>query len=465
MDYLPQFGQNVDTQDVSGIPTDDATAQLMLKRRLAQADLLKGTEMPQGQMVSGHYVAPSWTQYLANAVGKYQGGQQEKQAMQGYQEYQTGKQKKLAAALDTLNEDTKPKPITEQSSYQIQVPNGQMPQTENIGGMQPYQSGIKTIDVPMSKITGYEPRTAAERDAAMYKFAVATQNPELMSKVAFNRIDKMDAADVLKAQHEYDYLIHKRDRGEKLTDTENANLFALNKLAQEQQFTAKQNALQRGVTMRGQDMTAANQPLVAVLDTNGNPTYVPRNQAVGKTPYNVNKPAMTEDQAKATGWLNQATNAYQNMKNVMYKKDPKTGQVIVDAQGRPAINYDVVQPSTKEVLATASGVEGLGQSSSRQQFNQAASSLSESLLRAATGAGVNESEAKQKIRELTPTYFDKPEVIQQKLDSIPNYLKSLEQRSGRSLTPTAKTVVRTGTDKASGRKVVQYSDGTTAYAE
>lgn len=81
------------------MPTDDASAQLMLKRRLAQADLLKGMEAPQGQMVSGHYVAPSWTQYLANIVNRYQGKQAEQQAIQDYSQQQQTKQAKYAELL------------------------------------------------------------------------------------------------------------------------------------------------------------------------------------------------------------------------------------------------------------------------------------------------------------------------------------------------------------------------------
>lgn len=97
MDYMPQFGQNIPNQDVG--TQDDATAQLLLKRRLAQADALRGQQMPQGQMVSGHYVAPSWTQYLANAVGQYKGKQEEQKAMQDYANAQATKQQKYAELL------------------------------------------------------------------------------------------------------------------------------------------------------------------------------------------------------------------------------------------------------------------------------------------------------------------------------------------------------------------------------
>ena len=95
MDYMPQFGQNVDQQ----MPQDDSMMQLELQRRLKFADALRQQEAPQGQMVSGHYVAPSWTQNLANLYGKYQAGQQEKDVMKQYGEAQTAKAQKYADLL------------------------------------------------------------------------------------------------------------------------------------------------------------------------------------------------------------------------------------------------------------------------------------------------------------------------------------------------------------------------------
>ena len=66
-------------------------------------------------------------------------------------------------------------------------------------------------------------------------------------------------------------------------------------------------------------------------------------------------------------------------------------------------------------------------------FLHGARSLAEAALRAATGAGVNYEEARQKVEELTPVYGDKPAVIKQKLDSVKVYLDSLKSRAGRAL--------------------------------
>jgi len=127
------------------------------------------------------------------------------------------------------------------------------------------------------------------------------------------------------------------------------------------------------------------------------------------------------------------------MQNVMYKKDAK-GNVVKDAAGNPQLITDIIQPKAGESLAASVGfseVAGLQRSGKRQQFVQATESLSEALLRAATGAGVNKDEAAQKVRELTPTWSDKPENIRQKMESIPVYLQSLKSRAGMKQTPAA----------------------------
>ena len=66
--------------------------ELARKRRMAEM-LMKQSQMPQGQIVSGHYVAPSATQYLASALGPYKGmkgmseaDEQAKQIAQGLQQ-------------------------------------------------------------------------------------------------------------------------------------------------------------------------------------------------------------------------------------------------------------------------------------------------------------------------------------------------------------------------------------------
>lgn len=57
-----------------------ALTELQRKQQLANLLTQKGMEMPQGQMVSGRYVAPSWTQQLGNLFNVYQGKNLQDQA-------------------------------------------------------------------------------------------------------------------------------------------------------------------------------------------------------------------------------------------------------------------------------------------------------------------------------------------------------------------------------------------------
>jgi len=127
---------------------------------------------------------------------------------------------------------------------------------------------------------------------------------------------------------------------------------------------------------------------------------------------------MTEDQGKATGWLIQADNAWKNMQAAM-AKDPSVAQ-----KGLPDALAAI--PSMGFTGAVANTIRG----AERQKFIQATESLSESLLRAATGAGVNQDEAAQKVRELTPVFGESAETTKQKMAAIPLYIESLKVRAG-----------------------------------
>lgn len=128
---------------------------------------------------------------------------------------------------------------------------------------------------------------------------------------------------------------------------------------------------------------------------------------------------MTEDQGKATGWLIQANNAYKNMVDVI-AKDPSAAETGIN---------DVIEKMPGWVGGGATMANVL-RGGPRQMYLQGASSLSEALLRAATGAGVNKDEAVQKVRELTPQVGDGADVRKQKMDAIPLFLEGLKVRAG-----------------------------------
>jgi hypothetical protein len=264
------------TQDVSGMPADDSVMQLEMKRRLARAEALRNQAAPQGQMVGNQFVAPSWTQYLANALGKIQGSQEERGAIKQYGEYQKTKAQKQAEALSQYEKDLMPK--TEQAPQQP---------TTIIGSTGEIAPNMGMVNEKPRQVSA----TASDRYAALLRLANATNNPELMQKAILGGVEHANKAEEVagerawreqqtKNEQEFNRILQKDRQGFELTQGEKqfANQMALQKSSQ--QFQAGQNQLNR----QHQD---ANAPLVTIYDPiTKQPKLVPRSQAVNAQPYN-----------------------------------------------------------------------------------------------------------------------------------------------------------------------------------
>ena len=152
-------------------------------------------------------------------------------------------------------------------------------------------------------------------------------------------------------------------------------------------------------------------------------TYDPNGQAVsyvGPVLPKVTNSQPTEDERKAAAWFAQAENARKNMAAVVARNESASMPTLGErAAGLvPIVGEDIANRYRPE---------------DRQMFVQAAGSMAEALLRAATGAGVNESEQKQKIAELVPQLGDKPGTIKQKMSAYSVYMDALRARAGRAL--------------------------------
>ena len=130
--------------------------------------------------------------------------------------------------------------------------------------------------------------------------------------------------------------------------------------------------------------------------------------------------APTEDMSKAAGWYQQAMKASTDIDAAM-ATDPRSSEPSLLAETLGGI--PVVGEAAKNKAYTPG----------QQQYQQAISSFSEAVLRAATGAGVNRDEALQKVRELTPRPGESKAVRDQKAASRTVYLDSLKLRAGRAL--------------------------------
>lgn len=187
------------TQDLSGY--DDATAQLDLKRKLRIAQALQEQQAPQGQMVGNVFVAPSWTQNLANLANRYVGRRSEEKAIEDYNRYNKTQRDKMAEALGKFGDVFKPKDVVTQGTYDIEKPVEQTQvatspygTTEQLGATSPWTSNVgettKTISVPMSTTQQRQP-TMDDIRAGFAEYAKATNNPKLLEEMYMKQFTNM----------------------------------------------------------------------------------------------------------------------------------------------------------------------------------------------------------------------------------------------------------------------------------
>lgn len=124
-------GPMIDAPTIETNPFDVQEAKI--KRTLAMAEALRGrgAQQPKGQMVDGHFVAPSWAEQLVPLFNQAQAGWAERQA------------------------DTQQKALTQQQEAGAQDWMRQMPQQREVTEQQPFQApGIDEADAAQASAGG-----------------------------------------------------------------------------------------------------------------------------------------------------------------------------------------------------------------------------------------------------------------------------------------------------------------------
>lgn len=119
--------------------------QIMRRQKMAEQLLSQGQEPLQAQMVSGHYVTPSWTQHLAKALNTYMGNKE----MASVDEAQN-------ALAETLRGK----------------------RMEDLGKFSELLSGTPAGNAPVDGVGPVQPAQAPNLGEA-YKYALGSQTPEL----------------------------------------------------------------------------------------------------------------------------------------------------------------------------------------------------------------------------------------------------------------------------------------------
>lgn len=139
---------------------DDQIEAQNIERQRRYAELLRdqSQQQPQGQMVSGHFVAPSWTQQLAQVLKAYQGGKGARDADE--------RQKALAEAVRGRQ--------TEEMGQFAKLMGGAPAQATG----QTYQTGANEMGDEAATVAQFRGATPGDPRAA-YQFAAGAKTPGL----------------------------------------------------------------------------------------------------------------------------------------------------------------------------------------------------------------------------------------------------------------------------------------------
>lgn len=164
------------TQQLASIPTAYQNDALELARAQRLAEMLGSTETPQGQMISGRFVAPSWSQNLAKlaqtGLSAYYGDQAEKQNIALAKKIREGESSALADYMTQL----KGRPAIQQ-------------QTELAG---PYGQGVGQAgaNVPQPMATKDIPAVEANPFLANMNASMNDMLPSWMRQHAMKEVTK-----------------------------------------------------------------------------------------------------------------------------------------------------------------------------------------------------------------------------------------------------------------------------------
>lgn len=139
---------------------DDQIEAQNIERQRRYAELLRdqSQQQPQGQMVSGHFVAPSWTQQLAQVLKAYQGGKGARDADE--------RQKALAEAVRGRTKEE----MTKFTGLMSGAPAQATGQT--------YQTGANEMGDEAATVPQWQGAQKPDMNAA-YQYAAGAQTPAL----------------------------------------------------------------------------------------------------------------------------------------------------------------------------------------------------------------------------------------------------------------------------------------------
>jgi hypothetical protein len=193
------------------------------QRKFAEQLRAQGAEDLKGQMVSGHYVAPSWTQQLAKVLQSGLGGYMENKADTQEKDYNATKSRKFAEILS----GNKPQQVAGQPIVNTTMPAYEPEQQDRFGSPLPNaQRQPVTTETPTMTQESPEDMQARQQEAVLGYMQQYGNTPE--GQYLLSRMDKQDDRAYAKGEkiddRQYadtrEEKLYNRNRQDKLSDVD-----------------------------------------------------------------------------------------------------------------------------------------------------------------------------------------------------------------------------------------------------
>lgn len=435
------YGQSPDY----GAPEmQDIQKQRALAERLRQ----QGEEQLQGQMVSGRYVAPSWTQALSKALQQGLGAYQLQQADDAEKAYNTKKAQKIADLIKGNTAQTTQQGTTETSTMPAYTPE----QQDRFGS--PLQ-GVERQPVVTSTpnmVTETPEQVQARQRTAAYQLASEYQNDPTLQLVLSDlnhQRDRLERKDDVLDQRTYEGTTHARDVAEHRDDVKNAQEFQRIMQKDQQGFALTQQERQFAQAWKLQQ---SNQGFQAGQNKN-NQTFQATENQKNRDATRTNeilkldaekskgKP-LTEAQGKAVLYGTRAQEAH----NILNSLEGKYSPMAINAQN----SAEDVPTWLGGGLVSAAGNKML--SPENQKAIQAQRDFVTAVLRQESGATISPSEFDTARKQYFPQPGDSEDVIAQKKVNRETAIKGFGTMSSGAFNPSFQN---TGAQGGWGIEVVQ----------
>lgn len=191
------------------------------QRKFAEQLRAQGAEDLKGQMVSGHYVAPSWTQQLAKVLQSGLGGYMENKADTQEKDYNATKSRKFAEILSGNN----PRQVAGQPIVNTTMPAYEPEQQDRFGSPNVQRQPVTTETPTMTQESPEDMQ--ARQQAAVLEYMQQYDNPP-EGQYLLSRMDKQDDRAYAKGEkiddRQYadtrEEKLYNRNRQDKLSDVD-----------------------------------------------------------------------------------------------------------------------------------------------------------------------------------------------------------------------------------------------------